>query len=140
MNRGDNLTIHKNETEFDSLNPDQHISDFVDFTTAVKRRFQYNNERVSELDVETQDILHFIEMSGTTRGRANVYKRLEKIRQERRQCKNENDMLKPVYEWIEKNTGSINSLNGAKGSCRKVKDVVTKRMYSLRTDVLSDFQ
>ena len=140
MNRGDNLSIKKSEADFDSLNPDQRISDFVDFTTAVKRRFQYNNERVSELDVETQDILHFIEMSGTTRGRADVYKRLEKIRQERRQCKNENDMLKPIFDWIEKNTGSINSLNGAKGSCRKVKDVVTNRMYSMRTDVLSDFQ
>jgi len=139
MNRGDNLVILRDEMDFDSLNADQRISDFVDFINNVKRRFQYNNERVSELDIETQDILHFIEMSGTTRGRADVYKRLEKIRQERRQCKNENDMLKPVHDWIEKNTGSINALNGAKGSCRKVKDVVANRMYSVRTDVLSDF-
>ena len=75
MNRGDNLVVSPREACFDSLDVERKISDFGKFVNDVKRRFQYNNDRVSELDSETQDLLHFIEMSGTTRGRADVYKK-----------------------------------------------------------------
>lgn len=137
MNQGDKLT-RNDSNDFDSLCPIEKISGFVHFTDEVNSRFTYNNDRVSELDIETQDILHYIEMSGITKGRADVYKRLEKIRQERRRCKNENDMLKPIHDWIEHNKAAIQALSRAQGSCSNVKNVVSNRMYSVRTDALND--
>ena len=135
MQRGENIHARPSEKDFDTLAVIDHIKDFSDFLAAATQRYEFNASRITEIDTETQDILHYIELADT-RKKITIYNRLSEIRRERRCCKNENDVLKPVYDWIKTSDQAVNRLPAVLGACRKTKDIVTNREYGLRTDIL----
>lgn len=55
---------------------------------------------MTELENEMQDLLHYIEMAADKNAAvgSKLYKKLADIRRRRRICKNEIDLLTPVYE------------------------------------------
>lgn len=67
----------------------------------------------------------------------DMYKRVREIRRERRVCKNENELLRPVVNFLEQNPSIISDLERLQGSCQRLKETIDDRHYTMRTDVFS---
>lgn len=122
--------------EFDTLHPHEQIKLFVQFLTSVKSRYESNQRLQKETEDKTQDILHFVELSdnmNASRG-FRMYQKITEVRRCRRNCKSENDLLQPVYDFITA-TSIIDQLSQVQGKCRTTKEIVSKRRYNLKTDV-----
>lgn len=127
-------------TEYDSLHPEDTIRDFVSNIKAMISKYEYNIQRISEIENETQDLLHYIEMAPnkTVSGGYKLYRKLADLRRERRACKNENDLLQPVYEHFHA-TEVLNKLGIVQGACRGMKGTIDDRVYTIRTDILDEW-
>lgn len=125
------------KSDYDTLQPVDQIRAFLDFARSAVTRYEENERRWQEYDQETQDLLHVIELSDNLNASKgyDMYRRLAAVRRERRQCKNEMDLLKPVYDFFaDKQT--INQLAQVQGKCRACKETVDSRSYTLRTNVM----
>ena len=67
-----------------------------------------------------------------------LYRKLTELRRERRACKNECDLLQPVYDYFHA-TDVLNRLTILQGDCVRAKDAIDNRTYMTRTDVLEPF-
>ena len=125
--------------EYDTLHPQDVFDKFCKDVREMLSRYEYNSERLKELDDQMQDLLHFVELSGNKdiQGGFRLYKQIAAVRRERRSCKNELDLLQPVYNMFN-NTGFMNRLQEVLGSCRSVKQLIDGRGYTIRTDVLKE--
>ena len=126
--------------EYDTLHPEETLRLFCGDIRDMISRYEGNKLRLEELENEMQDLLHFIEMTGDKNANAGfkLYKRLAEVRRERRTCKNELDLLHPIYENF-KDTDLLNILTRIQGSCGAAKRQIDGRAYSVRTDVLDPF-
>lgn len=127
------------EIEFDSLDPVAQLQNFMAFAKDVITRYEENQRLWDETDKQTQDILHFIELSENLNA-ANgykAYKKLAEVRRNRRQYKSEIDLLEPLYEYLKNNMSVINQLTMIQGKCRTNKETIQMRSYSMRTEVIS---
>lgn len=127
----------KRKQEYDSLKPEETLRDFLSFSRNVISRYEENQRRQADLETETQDMLHYIELSPNMN--ACEYTKhcikLREIRRQRRACKSENDLLRPLYEYLSDKT-LINKLSQIQGQCRTSKEAIDLRSYTLRTDVV----
>lgn len=128
------------EEEFDTLQPEEKIKNFCAFIRQALARYEDDRYRLSELENKIQDLLHFTEMAKPRdiQGGYKLYKEIAEIRKERRACKNEIDLLAPVYELFH-GTKMLDQLSSVQGSCKQVKKTISNKGYSVRTDVLDEF-
>lgn len=104
-----------------------------DCIKCVPERFKTNNEELTKLDLEAQDLLHLIEFKNLDVQRGyKVYKELQKIKQRRRELKNENELLQPVVKTLEGMADKTHELDRAIGRIRKVKSNQDKRVYTFK--------
>lgn len=91
-----------------------------------------------DLDNQTQDILHNIELNENypddyvVQGLA-----LRNIRKERRDAKDIQRITYSVAQWVKQNQKTINELEKLLGSVRKAEKSTTGRLYMNRTKVLN---
>lgn len=125
--------------EFDTLHPDDSIRTFCSSIREALARYEYNSNRLSELDQQMQDLLHYIELSGDKSANTGykLYKQIALVRRERRACKNEMDILQPLYDTFNDYV-LLNKLSEVQGKCRAIKRQVEARAYTVRTDVLEN--
>mgnify|MGYP007069843679 CR=1 FL=1 len=125
--------------EYDTLHPEETIQNFCMAAREMISRYEYDREQYAELENEMQDLLHYVEISADKNANAGfkLYKRLAEVRRERRACKNEMDLLQPIYDTFH-NTGIINKLSELQGKCRNNKQLIDSREYTVRTDILND--
>lgn len=130
------ITLKRSE-EFDSLHPEEKLREFLSFARDVISRYEENVRLQTELETETQDLLHYVELSDNMDAcKGNkMYKKVREVRRKRRACKNEIDLLKPLYEYLSDKT-LINQLSKIQGQCRTSKETISSRQYTLRTDVI----
>lgn len=123
--------------EYDTLHPEETFKSFCVAIRSMLSRFEYNKERLSDLDCQLQDLLHYIELSGDKNANVGykLYKQIALVRRERRACKNEIDLLQPVYEAFH-DTDLLNRLSETQGKCRVAKQTIDNRGYTVRTDIL----
>lgn len=135
-----NQNIIYRHYDYDSLSPSDCLKAFLSFLRQVKPRYEDNFHLVGEADYKTQDILHEIEMSRDKdiRNGYDAYKLLREVRRDRRVCKNENELLRPVITFLEKNPTLIDDLERLQSHCQQLKETIDDRYYTMRTDVLSD--
>lgn len=126
--------------EYDTLHPEETIKEFCATIRAMLSRYQYNKDEYDYLEQEMQDILHFIEMGSDKNANAGfkLYKQLAEIRRKRRICKNELDLLQPIYDAFGGNE-KLNALAQVQGACRTTKQAINNRAYTVRTDVLDSY-
>ena len=126
--------------EYDTLHPEETIKDFCSSIRNMLSKYQYNKEQYDHLEYEMQDLLHYIEMGSDKNANAGykLYKRLAEIRRERRRCKNEMDLLQPIYDAFG-GGDKLNVLAQIQGNCRVTKQTINNRAYTVRTDVLELF-
>lgn len=129
------LTRHM---EYDSLGPEDTIRQFLGFLADCKSRYDEDVRLVEEYQLQKQDLDHYAEMAenlGRTAGHA-YYRKVREIWRNRRQCKNEAELLKPVVDFIEANKDSLASLAATQGKCRQAREKIDQREYIVRTTVL----
>ena len=143
INKETDEAVHKpvlhNDIPFE-VQPAEHIRDFVATMKDMISRYHEGRRKISSLEAEMQDILHFIEMGkdkDIQKG-FKLYKRLQEIRKERRRCKNEVELLAPVFEaFNEKNL--MSQLESLADECDRTKKFIDGRSYVMKTQILEDF-
>lgn len=132
------LTLDR-RCEYDTMHPVEQIRDFAAFSRDVIARYEENKRQIGVFECETQDILHYIELHGDLNAceGTKMYRKLREIRRKRRMCKNEIDLLEPVYDFFKNQNQDLpNKLSVLQGQCKKLKAGIDQRQYTLRTGVI----
>lgn len=127
------------KVEYDSLHPEETIKEFAKSIRAMLERYEKNAEKLIDMENETQDSLHEMEMLDDLNvvGGYESYVILRETRRERRRCKNENALLQPIYDLFHA-TSLLDKLAAVQGDCGKIKRSIAAKGYSIRTNVLDD--
>lgn len=128
--------LHR-DSDFDTLRPAETLAAFVTFCADVRQRYQGNLQVQDDTSLERQDLLHCIELSDNMRvaDGFKMYRKLREVSRVRRDAKNENDLLQPLYDFLTQ-TDFESRLRRVLGDTRTRAEVVGKRQYSLRTDIV----
>lgn len=128
------------EEAYDTLHPEKTIKEFCAAIRDMLARYEDDKARLTRLESEMQDILHFMEMARNKNAMQGfkLYQKLSVVRRERRAVKNEIDLLQPVYELFH-GTKVLDGLAQVQGLCHTAKQSIDSRGYAIRTDVLDDF-
>lgn len=123
---------------YDSLHPEEAIRQFVSFLRSVRSRYDANYAVVGEMDLTQQDLLHAIEMSDDmdAKGGYDMYRRTREVRRNRRCCKNENELLEPIRNFLENNAGFVTSLERLQGDVAAAKQRIDSKRYTYRTKIM----
>ena len=126
--------------EYDSLKPELKLKEFQAYIRKCLSQYEADLEALTTCEQEIQDILHYMEMSENQKRQDGfkLYKRLTDARRERRRCKNEIEILQPVYSLFH-GTKLLEQLAQTQGTCRVVKESIDERVYLARTDILDEF-
>ena len=132
------ILVQRNIEEYDQTNALETISEFSHFLRDVVSRYEANERIRVECEQKSNDLLHLIELHDDMNASEGykAYKKLAEVRRERRVCKNENELLAPLYAFIQQNPKAINELAAVLGRCRAAKEAIDRRIYSARTDII----
>lgn len=121
------------------LNPVAFIRSFNKSCGEVINRYNFNEECIQRRENDTQDILHEIELSGYKNAREGykLYKKLKLVREDRRRAKAENEVLKPLIDWLTVNKQLRDQLGKVQGQCSTKQQLIAKRIYTPRGDIVS---
>ena len=123
------------------MNIEEAIKSVRDVYVNLPRRYEQLEQELKKLDMETQDLLHLMELKNLNLYQGFMtYKDLQRVRQERRKVKDEMEMLEPVLE-LNKYAGKPveKYLNKHLGEVRKVALSQQGRSYRMRVrDDLQD--
>lgn len=128
------------DVEYDACKPEETIRDFVARAKAMVSKYEFNKSRILEIEQEMTDLCHYIEIApfkNVPEG-YKLYRKMAELRRERRACKNENDLLQPVYEHFHA-TAVLDKLSGIQGECAKCKSAIDARYYNVRTGILDEW-
>lgn len=130
----------ESKLEYDSLHPEEHVREFLNFVRAVRARYEENERLRDECDAQTQDLLHYVEMSDNLNAAKgyDAYKKLAEVRRVRRACKNENELLKPFYDYYMAHKDMESQLSRIQGNCRTTKETIGNKRYGMRTNIVSE--
>lgn len=128
------------DEEYDTLHPDETFRNFCAAVRTMLSRYEVHKERLEKLEAQMQDLLHFIEMGKNKNAKDGfiLYQKLCEVRRERRIIKNEIDLLQPIYNNFH-DTSLLDHLGNIQGECHTVKQLIDRKGYSVRTDILDNF-
>lgn len=116
------------------MNIEEAIKSVREVYVNLPRRYEQLEKDLKKLDMETQDILHLMELKNLNLHHGFMtYKDLQRVRQERRKVKDEMEMLEPILE-LNKYAGKPveKHLNKHLGEVRKVALSQQGRSYRMR--------
>lgn len=131
--------LHYN-VDYDSSHPEEVIRSFVAQMKSMVIKYDTNKSRIQEIESELVDLYHYIEIAANQKvtDGYKLYRRMAELRRERRACKNENDLLWPVYQYFHA-TDVLPKLANVQGEVAKVQSAIDMRVYSVRTDALNEY-
>lgn len=113
-----------------------YCSTFIQITNDVVRKYESNVEVIKKTEEELTDVYHEIELGKPQDlyGGYKLYKQVKELRMKRRQAKDENDLLKDMYEYIKSQQGQTfkSKIQSIQGSSVKVYDAQSRRTYTPR--------
>lgn len=138
MNKKPAIKLHY-DLEYDSTEPDTTIQKFVADIRGMLKRVESNKARIFEIEDEINDLEHYMEIGNfkNVPDGYRLYRKLAELRRERRACKNENDLLVPIWEHFHA-TEVLNKLAMVQGECSKLHEMIDNRTYTVRTDILDE--
>ena len=108
----------------------------IDIFKDVVNNYERNLEIIKQTEGELLDLEHEIELSEPKNARDGykIYKELRDVRIRRRQAKNENELLKEMYEYITSQSGQEfkSRMQKIQGHSINVCNKQDNRMYSPR--------
>ena len=100
----------------------------------VINTYEYNEASIKRIEGELQDILHEIELTNSKDmfSGYKLYKEIRELRIERRKCKNENELLRDMYEYFkgEEAQHFKNKIQQVQGSSAKLAKIQENRTYT----------
>jgi len=132
------ILVNHNISECDPLHAIDMLCEFNRFLKDAVSRYEENERLRVENEKRSNDLLHYIELRNDMNASEGykAYKKLAEVRRERRCCKNENELLTPLYTFIQQNAKTINDMTSVLGRCRTIKETIEKRGYCARTDII----
>lgn len=102
----------------------------------VIKNYERNEERIKCIEGELNDLNHEIELTPSKNMYSGylLYKSIRELRIERRCCKEENELLKDMYEFFKSQVGQEfkNKVQQIQGSAAKLREVQERRTYTPR--------
>jgi hypothetical protein len=121
------------------LDAQSTVSALVNMLKDVKHTYENNQQDITYLDNEYNDLNHAIELLNLNASQGfKMYKQLKKNRTDRRIAKDTNQQLKPLYDFLQNHSKLIKELNQIQNEVQKIKKQQKNRDYRLR--VRSDMQ
>lgn len=136
MHKGE--ILHRTPEDCDSLDALEIVEEFNALLKEVKGIYEENEIIRRESDDKILDLLHYAELHENLNASAGfrVYKLMADVRRERRRCKNENELLEPLLEFVKANPKLLNDVGTLLGRLRGTKRCIDQRVYTTRTDVI----
>lgn len=101
----------------------------------IEERWSFVFNELHQLDLKKCDIEHEMENTNFDVMRGfKKYKEFQRVRQLRRQFKNEQELLKPLYDYYEQNKKVFSELTRVKNSMTNIKKSQEKWVYHRRTE------
>lgn len=117
----------------------KELEQFLDFLKDAESQLEQATSGQQETEVETQDILHSLELEKHSyHEMAALSRKLAEVRQVRRQHKDIVAQLTPVVTWAKENGVTVRSLQRLLGDLRKTERSTQNRIYTPRTNVLKE--
>ena len=110
-----------------------YCSTLIQIATDVVKRYESNEEIIKRTEDELNDVSHEIELGKDQDlyGGYKLYRQVKELRTKRRQAKDENALLKDMYEYIKSQQGQNfkNKIQSIQGSSAKVYEAQGRRTY-----------
>ena len=111
-------------------------SSIVTIASDVIRNYEKNEEEIKRIEGELTDINHEIELAAAKdmyKG-WQMYKLIRELRIERRRCKEENELMKDMYDYFKSPTGQAvkSKVQSIQSSAAKLREVQERRTYTPR--------
>lgn len=102
----------------------------------VIRNYERNADDIKRIEGELNDLNHEIELSPSKNMYSGylLYKQIRELRIERRRCKEENELLKDMYDYFTGQQGQAfkSKIQQIQGSAAKLREVQERRTYTPR--------
>ena len=136
MHKGE--ILHRTPEDCDSLDALEIVEEFNRLLKEVVAVFDENETIRKESEDALLDLLHYAELHENLNACEGyrVYKQIADARRERRRCKNENELLQPLLEFVKANPKLLNDVGTLLGRLRGTKRCIDQRVYTTRTDVI----
>jgi hypothetical protein len=113
-----------------------YCSTLIQIATDVVKRYESNEDIIKQTEEELNDVYHEIELGKDQdlHGGWKLYRQVKDLRTKRRQAKDENALLKDMYEYIKSQQGQTfkNKIQSIQGSSAKVYEAQGRRTYTPR--------
>lgn len=113
-----------------------YCSTVIQISNDVVRRYDSNEEIIKQTQEELTDIEHEIEFGKPLDlyGGYKLYKQIKELRMKRRQAKNENELLRDMYDYIKSQQGQSfkSKIQSIQGNSVRVYDAQSRRVYTPR--------
>jgi t-SNARE complex subunit (syntaxin) len=113
-----------------------YSSTFIQIFNDVVRKYESNLETIKQTEDSLTDVYHEIEL-GKNQDMYHgylLYKQVKDLRMKRRQAKDENDLLRDMYEYIKSQNGQTfkSKIQSIQGNSVKVYEAQSRRTYTPR--------
>ena len=113
-----------------------YCSTFIQIANDVVKKYESNVEIIKQAEDELTDVYHEIELGKPQDlyGGYKLYKQVKDLRMKRRQAKDENDLLKDMYDYIKSQPGQAfkSKMQSIQGNSVKVYEAQSRRTYTPR--------
>ena len=113
-----------------------YCSTFIQISNDVVKRYESNEDIIRQTEEELNDVYHEIELGKNQdlHGGWKLYRQIKDLRNKRRQAKDENQLLKDMYEYIKSQQGQTfkSKIQSIQGNSAKVYDAQSRRTYTPR--------
>lgn len=113
-----------------------YSSTFIQIFNDVVKKYESNIDIIKQTEDCLTDVYHEIEL-GKNQDMYHgylLYKQVKDLRMKRRQAKDENDLLRDMYEYIKSQNGQSfkNKIQSIQGNSAKVYEAQSRRTYTPR--------
>lgn len=113
-----------------------YSSTFIQIFNDVVKKYESNLEVIKQTEDSLTDVYHEIEL-GKNQDMYHgylLYKQVKDLRMKRRQAKDENDLLRDMYEYIKSQNGQSfkTKIQSIQGNSAKVYEAQSRRTYTPR--------
>ena len=136
---GYNRPVMHYRVDFDTTKPEDAIRGFVSDIKGMIAKYEWNRDRIIEIEKELLDLEHYIEIAPfqNVPSGYRLYRQIAELRRERRACKNENDLLQAVYDYFHA-TPVLDRLAAVQGAVATADKGIKSRVYQVRSDILDE--
>lgn len=121
----------------------QYIDSIREALSEVPAKYDANVRKMEELEKESNDLLHALELLDIDEAQAAEYAAdMRRNRLERRRCKDENMVLKPLYDFIRQHPKLVNEVRICQQDTKKACGILKGRSYHprVRVDLIEKFE